>query len=78
MQQLDSQYITNVEQKNNSKYFGLCPSCSKTLVECSVCTECKNTILAFCQVCEKRHMIDTHDFCYCQLEIFAAIMNSKI
>lgn len=46
-----------------------CKFCSGVLTEQSICSECKKPVDLVCLFCGKATLYDTHEFCYCQLEI---------
>ncbi|MGI0003606.1 MAG: hypothetical protein ACRD91_05265 [Nitrosopumilaceae archaeon] len=49
--------------------FSCCAKCSGPLIEASFCTECRGIIDLICMVCGLKSTYDTHDFCYCQLDV---------
>ena len=46
-----------------------CKFCSGVLTEQSICSECKKPVDLVCLFCGKEEFYDTHEFCYCQLEL---------
>lgn len=46
-----------------------CGVCSGPIIESNCCMECKIPVFIKCLNCGKREYADTHDYCYCQLDV---------
>jgi len=48
-----------------------CEKCGTVMREHSVCRECRVAVQLYCNTCNAKVWYDTHEFCYCQLELYS-------
>ena len=59
----------SISKKDRKEEADACQLCDGYRIECSYCIECRNPIQKSCIKCGTRTWVDTHEFCYCQLEV---------
>jgi len=47
-----------------------CKKCQNVMTERNYCIECKHPVFAQCIGCNYKELVDLHEFCYCQLDLF--------
>lgn len=54
-----------------------CQKCGGAFANFNFCRECRNAIQSSCLGCGFKVWDDVHEFCYCQLELFANISKAN-
>jgi len=49
-----------------------CKLCQNIMINCNFCVECRKPVFAKCIHCVQKELVDLHEFCYCQIELYSS------
>lgn len=63
--------ICNIQREtDNETSEKFCTTCKSKMADYNYCVECRSPVFATCTGCGKKDLVELHEFCYCQLELY--------